>query len=60
MTMQRCQSCGSFVTTDFARVFGNNADEVFGCLDCMTYSEIQHGAARAAKAELVSGREARR
>jgi hypothetical protein len=31
----RCYNCGAFVTQDFARVFGNNDNEVFGCLDCM-------------------------
>lgn len=43
----RCQNCGSFVTRDFARVFGNNRNEVFGCLDCMTATEVKKGGARA-------------
>ncbi|MFH5799071.1 hypothetical protein [Haladaptatus sp. DYF46] len=43
----RCRSCGSFVTRDFARVFGNNENEVFGCLECMTATEVKKGGARA-------------
>lgn len=40
-----CNACGSFVTRDFARVFGDNTDEVFGCTNCLTASEIYEGAA---------------
>lgn len=52
MTLQ-CQSCGSFVTRDFARVFGSNDGEVYGCLDCMTASQVKRGAARGADVETV-------
>ena len=47
----RCRSCGSFVTRDFARVFGNNQNEVYGCLDCMTATEVKKGGARAESVE---------
>lgn len=47
MADSRCQSCGSFVTKDFAKVFGNNHNEVFGCLECMTATEVKKGGARA-------------
>lgn len=43
--MPACNECGSFVTADFARVFGDNADQVFGCTSCMTASEIYEGEA---------------
>ena len=43
-----CQNCGSFVTRDFARVFGNNHNEVFGCLECMTATDVKKGIARSA------------
>ena len=56
----RCRSCGSFVTRDFARVFGNNHNEVFGCLECMTATEVKKGGARAEEVDttqLIGGRE---
>ncbi|WP_456071297.1 DUF7563 family protein [Haladaptatus caseinilyticus] len=43
---RRCRSCGSFVTPEFTRVFGNNDDEVFGCLDCMSATAVRNGNAR--------------
>lgn len=32
--MPKCQECGSHVSDQFAKVFGNNKNEVYGCLDC--------------------------
>ncbi|WP_458189651.1 DUF7563 family protein [Haladaptatus sp. NG-WS-4] len=46
-TERRCQNCGSFITSEFARVFGNNDDVVFGCLECMSATEVRNGKARA-------------
>ncbi len=46
-TENRCQSCGAFVTRDFARVFGNNNGQVFGCLECMSATDVKKGKARA-------------
>ncbi|WP_225741293.1 DUF7563 family protein [Halorussus halophilus] len=60
MAENRCQSCGSFVTRDFARVFGNNRNQVFGCLECMTATEVKKGGARAETVDttnLIGGRE---
>jgi len=51
----RCKGCGSFVTTEFARVFGNNHDEVFGCLECMTGTEVKQGGARARDVDTTKG-----
>lgn len=55
----RCQNCDSFVTKDFARVFGNNQNEVHGCLDCIGNTDVKRGGARSkdATSTLVVGRE---
>lgn len=39
-----CQNCGSFVTPEFVRVFGDNGDEVYGCLDCVGATQVKNGA----------------
>lgn len=41
----RCRNCDGFVTPQFARVFGNNRNEVYGCFECMTATEIKKGRA---------------
>lgn len=33
--MASCDNCGTFVTPDYARVFGDNDDVVHGCPECM-------------------------
>ena len=38
--MPHCRSCAGFVSRRFARVFGNNDDEVYGCQGCLSTSEI--------------------
>lgn len=46
-----CQGCGGHVSDDFARVFGDNADEVYNCLTCSDWATIQRGdAARGGRA----------
>lgn len=40
MSVPSCQNCGSFVTVDFARVFGNNDDEVNGCPECTSFNQL--------------------
>nr|WP_152415768.1 hypothetical protein [Halovivax asiaticus] len=42
-TGTRCRKCGTHVTQQFARVFGDNGDVVHGCPDCTTYREMQSG-----------------
>lgn len=32
--MPHCKNCDAFVTSQFARVFGNNQDKVFRCTEC--------------------------
>jgi hypothetical protein len=39
-----CQNCGSYVTDTFRRVFGNNEDELYGCLNCSTMRALRSGA----------------
>ncbi|WP_396613479.1 hypothetical protein ACH9L7_16165 (plasmid) [Haloferax sp. S1W] len=44
--MKTCNSCGQYVSVDFARVFGTNTNQVFACPACSTMSEIsERGAA---------------
>lgn len=40
-----CRGCGTAVSRQFARVFGNNDDVVSACLECETNSGLFHGAA---------------
>jgi hypothetical protein len=40
-----CLACGSFVSSRFSRIFGDNEDEVYGCLECMTSEELFDGGA---------------
>jgi hypothetical protein len=41
--MTYCNACGSFVTKDFARVFGDNRGDVHACLECATHADISDG-----------------
>ncbi|MFC7047317.1 hypothetical protein ACFQH6_19580 [Halobacteriaceae archaeon GCM10025711] len=41
--MARCQGCGSFVTSDFARVFGDQDNVVHRCLDCDSFRRLNQG-----------------
>ena len=41
--MLACNSCGAAVTHQFARVFGNNDNQVFGCMHCRSMAELQQG-----------------
>ncbi len=43
-TRTRCGNCGKTVTQQFARVFGNNDDEIWGCPECKSYRELKDGA----------------
>lgn len=43
--MPDCNHCGAFVTPQFARVFGDNQDDVYGCHDCLAMAELSEGAA---------------
>lgn len=41
--MYTCENCGTIVTPGFARVFGNNRNEVNGCPGCLTSDELERG-----------------
>ncbi|WP_440010455.1 DUF7563 family protein [Halomicrococcus sp. SG-WS-1] len=45
MADTQCRNCDAFVTPQFARVFGNNRNEVYGCFECMTATEVKKGRA---------------
>jgi len=38
--MPTCTRCGEFVTSDFARVFGDNHDTVHGCPSCTSLRDL--------------------
>lgn len=40
-SQSRCGRCGEFITPQFARVFGNNDDEVYGCLSCQRTRDLR-------------------
>lgn len=41
--MPTCNNCNGFVSTQFSRVFGDNQDEVEGCLHCTTAEAVMSG-----------------
>jgi len=43
--MRSCESCGSEVSSDYARVFGDNQGQVHACPDCRSQSAVLNGAA---------------
>jgi hypothetical protein len=45
-----CQDCGSFVTPRFARVFGDNDGNVFGCNECLSFRGLTKGEGAAPEA----------
>lgn len=48
VTMPVCNDCGSQVTYNYARVFGDNENEVHGCLHCQSLTELRDGQAAVA------------
>lgn len=47
---ERCNGCGSTVSDRFAKVFGDDEDEVHHCMNCINLDEggrsaLRHGAA---------------
>lgn len=41
--MPTCQNCDSFISSDFARVFGNNEGEVYACTECTAFTGLIAG-----------------
>ncbi|WP_247010599.1 DUF7563 family protein [Halorientalis litorea] len=42
-TNTTCRNCGSYVTESFTRVFGDNDDNVYACLECSTMRALRTG-----------------
>ncbi|MDL0126609.1 DUF7563 family protein [Halobacterium salinarum] len=42
---ETCQSCGTAISTAFARVFGDNNDDAHACLSCTPTAALKAGAA---------------
>lgn len=55
-TQSQCRNCGSFVTPQFARVYGNNDDEVHGCLRCQRARDLRAGNHLSPEHKRASGR----
>lgn len=45
-TRTRCGNCDKTVSQQFARVFGDNENTIFGCPSCRSYRELKDGAVR--------------
>ncbi|WP_135536978.1 DUF7563 family protein [Halostella pelagica] len=45
ITNRQCRNCGAYVSNQFARVFGNNQNRVYACLDCSTTRDLREGVA---------------
>lgn len=41
--METCTNCGSAVSKEFTKVFGDNDDVVHICLNCTNYGDISSG-----------------
>jgi len=41
-----CETCGSYVTKQFVRVFGGNDGAVYGCMNCTTGRDLREGGGR--------------
>jgi hypothetical protein len=39
----RCLHCGSYATQRFARVFGDNDNDLYACLECTTMRALRNG-----------------
>lgn len=54
--MASCDNCGTFVTPDYARVFGDNDGVVHGCPECMALRYITDRADAASSSEVTATR----
>lgn len=41
--LPRCRNCGAPVSHRFCRVFGDNQDEVYGCIRCTSLRDLTQG-----------------
>ena len=42
--MAHCRNCGSWVTSDYVRVFGEDRETLHACPDCTTAKALARGA----------------
>lgn len=42
-TRYACENCGTVVSADFARVFGDNDDTLYRCPDCSSLRDLMSG-----------------
>ena len=45
VTTVTCQNCGERVSSEYARVFGNDSNELHACSNCSTQRAVARGAA---------------
>ncbi|QKY21780.1 hypothetical protein B4589_016145 (plasmid) [Halolamina sp. CBA1230] len=53
--MPQCRNCDGHVTSRFARVFGDNGDEVYRCPDCSANPERYDGGPDADRSAIAGG-----
>jgi len=41
--MPHCENCGGYVTRNFQRVFGDNQNNVQGCMNCEDRTGVREG-----------------
>lgn len=44
IVMPSCETCGAYVTSTWARVFGDNSGVVHACKRCSTHTMVAEGA----------------
>lgn len=45
-SVSRCRQCGEYVSSRFAKVFGDNEDNVYRCIECSSFRELNGGGVR--------------
>lgn len=43
--IRNCNSCGAAVSRRFTKIFGDNDDQVYGCLECSPKRILHNGGA---------------
>lgn len=53
--MPQCRNCDAHVTARFARVFGDNGDQVYRCPDCAANPDRYDGGGEADRSAIANG-----
>jgi hypothetical protein len=53
--MPRCKNCGAHVTTQFARVFGDNEDTVHHCIGCVPNGDLEENNVESTEPQSATG-----